>query len=263
MGKQWKQWQTLFSWAPKSLQMVPAVMKLKDACSLEEKLWQTWREVKWSKSHSVVSDFLQLHGLHSPWNSPGQNTGVGTLSFSRGSSQPRDRPRSWALQADSLLVEPQGRPKNTKVRGLPRLQQIFPTQESKVFCTTGRFFTNWAMREALTNPDSILKSRHISLPTKVHLVKAMVFSSSHIWMWELDYKESWVLKSWCCWTVMMEKTLESPLDCKEIKPVNSKENQSWIFIGRTDAEAEAPRFWPPDLKNRLFWRTDFSKRPWC
>ena len=131
MGKQWKQWLTLFWGAAKSLQMVPAVMKLKDACSLEEKLWQTWREVKWSKSHSVVSDFLQLHGLHSPWNSPGQNTGVGTLPFSRGSSQPRDRPRSWALQADSLLVEPQGRPKNTRARGLPRLQQIFPTQESK------------------------------------------------------------------------------------------------------------------------------------
>ena len=76
------------------------------------------------------------------------------------------------------------------------------------------------------------------------------FSSSHVWMWEFYHKESWVLKNWCFWTVVLEKTLESPLDCKEIKPVHSKENQSWIFIGRTDAEAEAPYF------GHLMWRTD-------
>ena len=77
------------------------------------------------------------------------------------------------------------------------------------------------------------------------------FSSDHVWMWELDYKESWVLKNWCFWTVMLEKTLESPLDCKEIQPVHPKGNQSWIFIGRTDVEAEAPVLWPPDAKNWL------------
>ena len=76
-------------------------------------------------------------------------------------------------------------------------------------------------------------------------------SSSHVWMWELDYKESWALKNWCFWTMVLEKTLESPLDCKEIQPVHSKENQSWIFIGRTDVEAEAPIFWPPHVKNWL------------
>ena len=70
-------------------------------------------------------------------------------------------------------------------------------------------------------------------------------------MWELDYKESWALKNWCFWTVVLEKTLESPLDCKEIQPVNPKGNQSWIFTGRTDDEAEAPILWPPDAKNRL------------
>ena len=75
------------------------------------------------------------------------------------------------------------------------------------------------------------------------------FSSSHIWMWELDYKESWVPKNRCFWSVVLEKTLESPLDCKEIKPVNSKGNQSWIFLGRTDAEAEALILWPPDGKS--------------
>ena len=76
-------------------------------------------------------------------------------------------------------------------------------------------------------------------------------SSSHVWMWELDYKESWVLKNWCFWTVMLEKTLESPLDCKEIQPVHPKGNQSWIFIGRTDAEAEIPILCSPDAKNWL------------
>ena len=106
-------------------------------------------------------------------------------------------------------------------------------------------------RKAMTNLDSILKSRGITLPTKVHLVKAMFFSSSHVWMWELDNKKGWALKNWCLWTVVLEKTLESPLDSKEIRPVNPKENQSWIFIGRADAEAEAPILWPPDAKNWL------------
>ena len=74
------------------------------------------------------------------------------------------------------------------------------------------------------------------------------FSSSHVWLWELDYRENWVPKNWCFWTVVLEKTFESPLDCKEIKPVNPKENQSWVFIGKTDAEAETPILWPPDSK---------------
>ena len=76
-------------------------------------------------------------------------------------------------------------------------------------------------------------------------------SSSQVWMWELDHKERWVPKTWCFWTVVLEETLESPLDCKEIKPVNPKGNQSWLLIGRTDIEAEAPILWPPDAKNWL------------
>ena len=95
--------------------------------------------------------------------------------------------------------------------------------------------------------NSILKSRDITLPTKVHLVKAG-FSSSHVWMWELDYKESWALKNW---TVVLEKTLKSPLDCKGIQPVNPIWNKSWIFIRRIDAEAEAPILWPPNAKSWL------------
>ena len=87
------------------------------------------------------------------------------------------------------------------------------------------------------------------------------FSSGHVWMWELDYKESWELKNWCFWTVML-KTLKSPLDCKDIKLVNCKGNQSWIFIGRTDAEAETPILWPPDAKNWLTGKDPDAGKDW-
>ena len=105
--------------------------------------------------------------------------------------------------------------------------------------------------KVMTNLDSILKSRDITLPTKVHLVKAMVFFSSHVWVWELDGEESWALKNWCFWTVVLEKTLESPLDCKEIQQFHPKGDQSWVFIGRTDVEAETPILWPPHAKSWL------------
>ena len=88
------------------------------------------------------------------------------------------------------------------------------------------------------------------------------FSSSHVWMWKLDYKESWALKNWCFWTVVLEKTLESPLDCKEIKPFHPKGNQSWIFIGRNDAEAEAPILWPPDRKNQFTGKDPYAGKDW-
>ena len=117
-------------------------------------------------------------------------------------------------------------------------------------------------RKVMTNLDSILKSRNITLPTKVHLVKAMVFPVVMLWMWELDYKERWALKNWCFWTVVLEKTLESPLDCQEIKPVSLKGNQPWIFIGRTDAEAEAPILWPPDVKSQLTGKDPDAGKDW-
>ena len=102
-------------------------------------------------------------------------------------------------------------------------------------------------RKAMTNLDWILKSRGIPLPTKELPSQSYSFSSSHVWMWEWNHKEGQVSKNWCFWTMVLEKILESPLDCKEIKPVNPKGNQSWIFIGRTDAEA--PKLWPPDKKS--------------
>ena len=111
----------------------------------------------------------------------------------------------------------------------------------------------------MTNLDSILKSRDIILLTKVHLVKAMVFP---VVMRELDYKEIWALKNWCFWTVVFEKTLESHLDCKEIKPVHPKGDQSWVFIGRTDVEAEAAIIWPPDGKNSLIGKDPDAGKDW-
>ena len=146
MGKQWKQWETLFWGAPKSLQMVIEAMKFKDTCSLEEKLW-----------------------------------------------------------------------KKSKLRQHIQKQRHY-------FANKGPSSQNYG------------------------------FFSSHVWMWVLDHKESWVPKNWCLWNVVFEKTLTSPLDCKEIQPINPKGNQSLIFIGRIDAKAETPILWPPDLNNWLIWK---------
>ena len=88
------------------------------------------------------------------------------------------------------------------------------------------------------------------------------FSSSHIWMWKLDRKEGWALKNLCFWTVVLEKTLESPLDCKEIQSIHPKGNQSWIFIERIDAEAETPVLWPPDVKNWLIGKDPDAGKDW-
>ena len=142
IGKQWKQWQTLLSWTPKSLQMVTAAMKLKMLAT-------------WKKSYDI------------PWQ-------------------------------------------------------------------------------------CIKKQRH-HFAAKFLYSQSYGFSSSHVWMWELDHKEGWALKNWCLQTVVLGKSLESPLDCKEIKPVNPKGNQHWIFIGKIDAEA--PIFWPPDVKSQLNGKT--------
>ena len=150
-GKQWKQWQTLFSWAPKSLQMVTAAMKLKDVYSLKGKLWPSRQHIK--------------------------------------------------------------------------------------------------------------KQRHY-FATKGSSSQGYGFSSSHVWIWELDHKEGWVPKNWCFWTVVLEKTLESPLDCKEIQPVSPKGNQFWIFIGGTDAEAETPMIWPPEGKNWLIGKDSDAGKDW-
>ena len=151
MGRQWKQWLTYFWGAPKSQQTVTAAMKLKDAYSLEGKLWQPRQHIK--------------------------------------------------------------------------------------------------------------KQRH-SFANKGPSSQGYGFSSSHVWMWELDYKESWAPKNWCFWTVVLEKTLESPLNCKEIQPVHPKGDQSWVFIGGSDVEAETPIPWPPDVKSWLIGKDPDAGRDW-
>ena len=138
-------------WAPKSLQMMTAAVKLKDACSLEENLWLSYQHLKKQRHYFA-------------------NKGLSSQSYG--------------------------------------------------------------------------------------------FSSSHVWMWELNYKESWVPKNWCFWTGMLEKTLESPLDCKEFKLVHPKGNQSWILIGRTDIEAETPILWPSDVEKWLTGRDPYVGKDW-
>ena len=117
-------------------------------------------------------------------------------------------------------------------------------------------------RKAMTNLDSGFKKQRHYFANKHPSSHSYGFSRSHVWMWELEHIESWAPKNWCFWTVVLEKTLESPLDCKEIQPVHPKWNQSWIFIGRTDAEAETPTLWPPDAKNWLIWKDPNAGKDW-
>ena len=165
MGKQRKQWQTLFWGSPKSLQIVTTVMKLKDACSLEEKLWQTF-----------VVLCLCL------------------------------------IMSDSL------------------------------------------------KPTQLIKKQRHNFADKCPSSQSYGFSSSHVQMWKLDHKEGGAPKNWCFQIVVLEKTFQSPLDCKKIKPVNAKGNQPWIFIGKIDAEAEAPILWPPDVRSWLIGKIEGKRR---
>ena len=114
----------------------------------------------------------------------------------------------------------------------------------------------------MTNIDGVLKSRDIVLPEKGLSSQSYDFSSSHVWMWKLDHQESWMLKNWCFWTVVLEDTLKSLLDCKEIKSVHPKGDQPWILTGRTEAEAEAPILWPPDMKNWLTGKDPDAGKDW-
>ena len=122
-----------------------------------------------------------------------------------------------------------------------------PRDQTQVSHIGGRRFNLWATREA---NESI--STHQSYG----------FSSSHVWIWELDHKKGWAAKNWCFWTVVLEKTLESPLERKEIKPVNPKGNLSWLLIGRTDAKVETPILWPHDGKNWLIWKGPDAGKEW-
>ena len=117
-------------------------------------------------------------------------------------------------------------------------------------------------KKSYDQPRQLIKKQRHYFANKGPYSQGYGFSRSHVWMWELDYKESWAPKNWCFWAVVLEKTLESPLDCKEIQLVHTKGNQSWIFIGRTDAEAEAPIFWPTDTKSPLTEKDPDAGKDW-
>ena len=120
--------------------------------------------------------------------------------------------------------------------------------------------TPW--KKSYDQPRQYIKKQRHYFANKGLSSQGYCFSSSHVWLWELDYKESWALKNWCFWTVVLEKTLESPFDCKEIQSVHSKGNQSWVFTGRTEAEAETLILWPPNAKSWLIWKDPDAGKDW-
>ena len=120
--------------------------------------------------------------------------------------------------------------------------------------------TPW--KESYDEPRQHIKKQRHYFVNKGLSSQGYGFSSSRVWMWELDYKEGWAPKNWCFWTVVLEKTLESPLNCKEIQPVHRKGDQSWIFTGRTNVETETPILWPPDAKNWLIWKNPDAGKDW-
>ena len=120
--------------------------------------------------------------------------------------------------------------------------------------------TPW--KESYDQPRQHIKKQRHYFANKGPSGQGYGFSSGHVWMWELDYKESWVPKNWCFWTVVLEKTVESPLDCKEIQPVHPKGDQSWVFIERTDVEAETPILWPLHEKSWLIWKDPDAGKDW-
>ena len=117
-------------------------------------------------------------------------------------------------------------------------------------------------KESYDQPRQNIKKQRHNFANKGPSSQGYEFSSGHVWMWELDCEEGWALKNWCFWTVVLEKTLESPLDCKEIHPVHPKGDQSWVFIGRIDVEVETPIVWPPDAKSWLIWKDPNAGKDW-
>ena len=144
---------------------------------------------------------------------------------------------------------------------------LLPFKSTTSFIHPARFccllfmhLTPW--KESYDQPRQHIKKQRHYFANKGPSSQGYGFSSRHVWMWELDYKESWVQKNWCFWTVVLEKTLESSLDCKEIQPVHPKRDQSWVFIGRTDVEAETPILWPPDANSWLIGKDPDAGKDW-
>ena len=123
-----------------------------------------------------------------------------------------------------------------------------------------KMLTPW--KKSCDQPRQHIKKQRHYFANKGPSSQGYGFSSSHVWIWQLNYKEGWALKNWFFWTVVLENTLESPLDSKEIQPVHPKGDQSWVFIGRTDVEAETPIFWPLDVKSWLIWKDPHARKDW-
>ena len=117
-------------------------------------------------------------------------------------------------------------------------------------------------KKSCDQPRQCIKKQRHYFTNRGSYSQSYGFSNSRVWMWELDHRESWAPKNWCFWTMVLEKTLESPLDCKEIQPVHPKGNQPWIFIGRTDAEADTLILWPPDVKNWIIGKDPDAGKDW-
>ena len=152
------------------------------------------------------------------------------------------------------------------ILGFPVLNRIQLTVLYQNHCRWWWQPWNWKTltprKESNDQPRQHIKKPRHYFANKSPSSRGCGFSSGHVWMWELDYKESWALKNWCFWTVVLEKTLESPLNCKEIQPVHPKGDQSWIFIGRTDVEAETPVLWPSDAKSWLIGKDLDAGKDW-
>ena len=159
------------------------------------------------------------------------------------------------------MIESSGKQQANRMRGLTSQRAGEPTHGNPIFTffTLEEFAGSQSKGKAMTNLDSVLKQRH-PFADKGPYSQSYGFSSSHVCMWELYYQESWVLKNWCFWTVVLEKTLESPLDSMELQPVHLKGNPSWIFIGRADAQT--PILWPPDAKRWLIWKDPNAGKDW-
>ena len=194
----------------------------------EEELWRTswWR---WKKRVKELA-----------WNSTSENQDPGiwshhSMANKRGKSGSSDRFYFIGLQN--------------------HCRQSLQPGSSKTFAP-------WKENYDKDKPRQCRKKQRHHFATKGSYSQSYGFSSSHVWMWELVHEECWAPKNWCFQTVLLEKTLESPLDCKEIKPVNPKGNQPWVFIGRADAEAEVPILWPPDLKSCLMGKDPDAGKDW-
>ena len=145
------------------------------------------------------------------------------------------------------------------------LNTVLSRHLSQVSMTISTYQETRISHHVITRPNRIrqhIKKQRHYFANKGPSSQGYGFSSGHVWMWELDHKESWVPKNWRFWTMVLEKTLESPLDCKESQPVHPKRNQSWVFIGRTDVEAETLILWPPDVKSWLIWKDPDAGKDW-